>query len=134
MLLTITTHGRKRILANDSGHALLVRWWQSADAWLVGRYVILPDHLHAFVAPRRTDVSLPRWVRFWKAGVSREWAERDDRPLWQRDFWDTQLRAHQSYDAAWEYVCRNPVRAGLVGERTEWPYQGTLNVLPWNER
>ena len=31
----------------------------------------------------------------------------------------------------WEYVVRNPVRAGLVNRREDWPFQGELNVLRW---
>lgn len=34
--------------------------------------------------------------------------------LWQRDFWDTQLRCVESYSAKWDNVRHNPVRAGLV--------------------
>jgi hypothetical protein len=48
-----------------------------------------------------------------------------------RDFWDTQLRRQESYDSKWEYVISNPVRAGLVKEPNDWPFQGELNVLPW---
>ena len=33
---------------------------------------------------------------------------------WQSDHWDTRLRSGESYDAKWEYVRNNPVRAGLV--------------------
>jgi hypothetical protein len=50
---------------------------------------------------------------------------------WQTDHWDTRLRSGESYDAKWEYVRNNPVRAGLVKTADEWPYQGELNVLPW---
>jgi hypothetical protein len=48
-----------------------------------------------------------------------------------RDSWDTQLRRHESYDSKWEYVINNPVRAGLVKEPDDWPFQGALNVLRW---
>ena len=41
-------------------------------------------------------------------------ARPNDRPIWQRHFWDTQLRRGESYDQKWDYVMQNPVRAGLA--------------------
>ncbi len=52
-------------------------------------------------------------------------------PLWQRDFWDTQLRDIRHYDDKWHYVRNNPVRKGLVANVDAWPYQGCLNELMW---
>jgi hypothetical protein len=39
------------------------------------------------------------------------------------------LRGDESYTEKWEYVKANPVRAGLVREPEDWPYQGVLNTL-----
>jgi hypothetical protein len=52
-------------------------------------------------------------------------------PAHQRDFWDTQLRRSENYTEKWQYVLRNPVRAKLVENVEDWPYQGELNILPW---
>ena len=51
VFLTVCTKDRKAIIANDSAHHLLRAAWQTQPSWLVGRYVILPDHLHLFCAP-----------------------------------------------------------------------------------
>jgi len=51
--------------------------------------------------------------------------------LWQRHFWDTQLRRGESYGEKWQYVLENPVRAGFVKQSQDWPYQGELNTLTW---
>ncbi len=50
--------------------------------------------------------------------------------LWQRAFWDTQLRNSDSYSTKWDYIRNNPVRHGLVEDAGAWPYQGELNFLP----
>jgi len=71
------------------------------------------------------------WVRYWKSLTTRNLASVGEGELWQRDFWDTQLRGEESYDAKWEYVRCNPVRHGLVQYVTEWPYQGEMHVLNW---
>jgi putative transposase len=132
IFLTICTKDRKTILANDALHQTILRAWQIADQWSVGRYVIMPNHVHLFCAPNEIPPqSLVRWVNFWKSTVARSWPNRDEVPIWQRHFWDTQLRQSESYYLKWDYVCENPVRAGLATRSDEWPYQGELNVLRW---
>ncbi len=46
--------------------------------------------------------------------------------LWQRDFWDTQMRDRATYDEKLSYVRMNPVRAGLAPEPVVWPYRGRV--------
>jgi putative transposase len=112
--------------------AVIVDAWQKANVWLVGRYVIMPDHIHLFCAPNTFPMKpLQQWVKYWKSLASLSWPRPNNHPLWQRDSWDTQLRRHESYDSKWEYVINNPVRAGLVKEPDDWPFQGALNVLRW---
>ena len=112
----------------------IIAGWTSADAWIVGRFVIMPDHIHFFCAPRDINVALKPWVKFWKSEVSKHWPKPSDHPIWQLDFWDTQLRRGESYDEKWDYVWRNPVRKGLVERPEDWPYAGELNVLVWHDR
>jgi putative transposase len=55
-------------------HNFLREAWSDASHWLVGRYVILPDHLHLFCSPVvGCDISLERWVAFRKNAVARKW-------------------------------------------------------------
>jgi len=83
-------------------------------------------------APADLDTAaLKPWVRFWKSHVAKNWNDPTQLPIWQRDFWDTQLRKGENYDEKWRYVLENPVRAGLVKHSEDWPYQGELNVLEW---
>ena len=49
--------------------------------------------------------------------------------LWQPGFFDHVLRNDESYAQKWEYVRENPVRAGLVSEWHEWPYQGEIVLI-----
>jgi putative transposase len=130
--LTVCSQDRKSIFAAADSAGVIVDAWRDAKSWLVGRYVIMPDHIHLFCAPDTFPTKpLKQWVRYWKSETSRHWPRPDEHPVWQRDYWDTQLRRHQSYDSKWEYVVNNPVRAGLVKEPNDWPFQGELNVLPW---
>jgi len=61
------------------------------------------------------------------------WPHPEEQPIWQRDCWDTQMRRGQSYSEKWEYVRRNPVRAGLCTSADEWAFQGEMNFLTWHD-
>jgi putative transposase len=92
----------------------------------------MPNHIHLFCAPLLwVPESLQGWVGCWKSNAARHWPRRENTPIWQRHFWDTQLRRGESYDEKWDYVVANPVRAGFVTRSEDWPYQGEMNVLRW---
>ena len=130
--VTVCTKNRRPLLATTAAHNAILDAWKAADAFKVGRYVILPDHIHLFCAP--VDVRpdyMKSWVRYWKSLATRALNTEEEGQLWQRDFWDSQLRREESYDEKWEYVRSNPVRHGLVKFATEWPYQGEIHNLDW---
>jgi REP element-mobilizing transposase RayT len=51
--------------------------------------------------------------------------------LWQRDFWDTQMRSREHYEEKLSYVRMNPVRKGLAASPNDWPYQGEVFSVAW---
>lgn len=129
IFLTICAKNRGACLATDPMHALLLAAWQNSTHWLVGRYVIMPDHIHLFCAPNSYPATaLGSWISFWK----RQTSFAHGGALWQKNFWDVQLRGHESYAAKWEYGRNNPVRAGLVTRSEDWIFQGEVNVLRWH--
>ncbi|HEY8748815.1 MAG TPA: hypothetical protein VIM11_12620 [Tepidisphaeraceae bacterium] len=129
VFLTICTRDRRPYLACDPIHELLIKVWTDADKWLVGRYVIMPDHIHLFASPASREFSFDSWVRFWKSQFTRQVKLVEHR--WQTDHWDRTLRDGESYQEKWNYVRENPVRLGLASVADDWPYQGELNYLPW---
>lgn len=125
---------RRPLLARADTIAVLLAAWAKADFWRVGRYVIMPDHLHLFCGPATfPPAPLKQWLLYWRSEVTRLWPRREESPIWQKDFFDRQLRSGESYHEKWLYVWQNPVRAGLVTRPEDWPYQGELNLLPWHE-
>jgi len=133
--VTACTFERRRTLACEETHNLILDAWTQAPDWTVGRYVIMPDHVHLFAAENELQgYPLGQWVAKWKAHVSRLWPFRKEKPIWQRSFWDHQLRDGDSYDVKRLYIRNNPVRHGLVSNSDDWPFQGTLNDLWWHDR
>jgi REP element-mobilizing transposase RayT len=99
-------------------------------AW-VGRYVIMPDHVHLFVRPS-VSLNLGTWGRGLKRALSQEMTgPHHQGERWQPGFFDHLLRHSESYEEKWEYVRQNPVRAGLVERAENWPYQGEIALLEW---
>jgi putative transposase len=129
IFLTVCTKDRRRVLADPLVHDLLRSVWADASGWTVGRYVIMPDHLHLFVALGDKCIPFDNWVRYWKSMFSRRYGDPEFR--WQSDHWDRRLRRAESYEQKWYYVRNNPVRQGLVHDPDDWPYQGEIHRLEW---
>jgi putative transposase len=135
--VTFNSRGRASLLANSSVHESFVVFCKKALAREihVGRYVLMPDHVHLFVAG---VFDLGAWVRILKITLSQAIA--GPSPHWQEGVFDHLIRSNESYAEKWEYVRQNPVAAGLVTAPKEWPFQGEVNVLPfvdpgrWSER
>jgi putative transposase len=82
LLVTVCTKHRRKVLANATAHALLREAWETYNDFSVGRYVILPDHIHLFVGD--SDVArygLDCWVGAWKDYISRRWPKEEDKPI-----------------------------------------------------
>ena len=132
--VTTCTYHRKAILACEEVAAILTKEWQLAHdrhGWAIGRYVIMPDHVHFFCAPELDAKKLPMFAGLWK-----EWTSKCIKrelhlasPVWQEEFFDHILRSSESYSEKWNYVRDNPVRAGLVANADDWPWQGQIEEL-----
>jgi len=130
--LTVCTRNRQRILGSDHAHELLLSSWARTNDWLVGRYVVMPDHVHLFCCPTASDPrSIELWVRHWKTQFARGFRAKADPPIWQRSHWDTRMRTTDQYLAKWEYVRLNPVRASLASVPEEWHWAGEIHLLRW---
>jgi len=113
---------KRPLLANPIAGKLIVAAWRANTFWCIGRYVIMPDHIHLFCAPNTFPAqSLKKWIACWKNRVTREWTNRSQIPIWQREFSDRQLHRAESYEEKWNYVRNNPVRHGYVSRVEDWP-------------
>jgi putative transposase len=129
VLLTVCTEDRKPWLADSSVHEHLRTAWQSAQAWLVGYYLLMPDHLHLFCAPHDLSFAVEKWMTFWQRQFRR--LHKDAHCRWQANPFHHRLRRQESYAEKWNYVRENPLRKGLAANPDEWPCQGMANTLRW---
>jgi putative transposase len=139
--VTANTQNRKPILANDEVHQSFRRFCENGlmRGVFVGKYVLMPDHLHLFVAfsgefeskiIKRGPSPLSEWVKSLKNSISKTLRGRKVRtPHWQKGFFDHVMRSEESYSQKWLYVAENPVRASLAVQPDAWPYQGEIYPL-----
>lgn len=128
--VTCCTASRQKLLATPEAHKAVVGAWHRLNPWKVGRYVVMPDHVHFFVAPFDRDASLSKCIQAFRSFVTKSLRSFGyPYPLWQREFFDHLLRSNESYASKWEYVRQNPVRHGLAQKPEDWPYAGEIHLL-----
>ncbi len=110
--------------ANQLAHAEI---WQAIDETLTLREtrqelqcnlaLAMPDHFHALM-------SFPGSKPMTKVIADfKSWLAKHCCIQWQRDFFDHRLRGIESAAEKANYIRMNPVRAGLVADPKDWPFQ-----------
>ena len=131
-LITGNTLRRQAVLVPQLAEAVVgaLRDTAQMNEWAVGRFVVMPDHVHFFcrdVGGRRT---LSDFIGGFKQMSTRNaWAAGWEGKLWQAEFFDHLLRSEESYEQKWEYVRQNPVRARLCVSADGWPHQGEIEHI-----
>ena len=72
-------------------------------------------------------------MQFWRNESTRRWPFADEKPIWQQDFFDRQLRNGESYRQKWLYLWENPAKQKIVTKPEDWPFQGEMYILPWHD-
>ena len=126
--VTMVTWNRRPLLASTLVHDAFRQYaiQLSSNRVAVGRYVLMPDHVHLFIRigyGRKLNES----IKHLKQAITKKLRENDPgMKVWQPGFFDHLLRTHESYAGKWSYVVENPVRKGLTGSAREWSYQGEI--------
>jgi hypothetical protein len=158
--VTTNTEDRKPILANAKVHEDFRNFCQAGltRGVFVGKYVLMSDHLHLFVAfgdeyesalvecrrsqsaatggepvaavcDRRLSL-LSEWMKSLKNSLSKTLRGMNvPAPHWQKGFFDHVMRSEESYSEKWLYVAENPARKKLTARLEDWPYQGEIYPL-----
>ena len=94
--------------------------------------VVMPDHLHAIWSLPEGDAAYPERWSLIKAGFSRGISKQEtiqdsrlakrERGIWQRRYWEHQIRDDQDLQNHMDYIHYNPVKHGYVQSAADWPY------------
>lgn len=72
LYVTICTTRRIPVLANPQAFDCIVAAFRQASYWRVGRFVVMPDHIHFFCGPGIwPPYDFHKWVSFLKSSISR---------------------------------------------------------------
>jgi putative transposase len=134
---TLVTYDRRRFLCEPENIALLktaFRYVMAQHPFKIEAIVVLPDHLHCiWVLPERDNNFSTRW-RLVKGYFTRKCdaayrghrsasrKRKGEQAVWQRRFWEHQIRDEQDFIRHVEYIHYNPVKHGLVKVPREWPH------------
>jgi len=94
--------------------------------------VILPDHIHSiWTLPDNDSEYSKRW-RLIKSHFSKHLPKSEqinssrnnkgERGIWQRRFWEHQIRDEEDYRKHMDYMYFNPVKHGYVCNVIDWPF------------
>jgi putative transposase len=135
---TVVTYRRQNILFHDDIRAALrqaIHKTREQHPFSIDAWVLLPDHLHAIWTLPANDADFSKRWSLIKRHVSQacpqfnreDWLnesqiKRQESTLWQRRFWEHQIRDERDFQTHMDYIHHNPVKHGLVQQAIDWPY------------
>ncbi len=136
---TVVTYRRQPLLTQPESRQILrevVQQVRQEYPFVIDAWVLLPEHMHCIwtLPPGDSDYS-KRWGLI-KAGFSKrardlfrrdEWmntskAKHRESTIWQRRFWEHQIRDQEDFNRHVDYVYWNPVKHGYVARVADWPF------------
>jgi putative transposase len=136
---TVVTYNRRRFLVDDLARECLRSAWQRVRqkrAFEVVAFCLLPEHLHCvWRLPEDDNDYSQRWLSI-KKGFTRRYLgagghepvqspsrhKKRERGIWQRRFWEHQIRDQEDLQRHVDYIHYNPVKHGLVEDVEDWPW------------
>jgi len=99
-------------------------------------WVLLPDHMHCIWTLPEGDSDFSKRWGLIKAKFSKHigeqlhrdgWVDESktnhrERTIWQRRFWEHQIRNEKDFERHMDYIHYNPVKHGNAKRVCDWPY------------
>jgi putative transposase len=105
---------------------------RSRHPFTIEAIVVLPEHLHAIWTLPEGDADFALRWRQIKAAFARQRpggehvspsrADKGERGIWQRRYWEHTLRDEQDFVRHADYIHFNPVKHGHVTRVKDWPH------------
>jgi putative transposase len=134
---TVVTHERQDILCLVDNIQLIhgaFNYVNVRHPFVIDAYVILPDHLHTIWTLPVNDADYSTRWRLLKsyfshrctgiraAAVSSSRRRKQEKPVWQRRYWEHRIRDDDDMKNHVNYIHYNPIKHGLVDNLRDWPY------------
>jgi putative transposase len=134
---TVVTYNRQPLFQGNETIALLRKAFHIVKAespFTIDAIVILPDHIHSIWTLPKGDADFSyRWKRIkarfslwcpqsYKQQQSASRLRKGEQAIWQRRFWEHQIRNEADFSQHVNYIHYNPVKHNLVSKPRDWPY------------
>ena len=134
---TVNTYQRRKVLTDAPFYPALKQAFLQVKAlrpFTIEAFVLLPDHLHCIwtLPPDDSDYAA-RWNIIKRQAsqatrnevaplLSASRIARRESGLWQRRFWEHQIRDEWDFARHVDYIHWNPVKHGYVSHVVDWPH------------
>jgi putative transposase len=137
IFITFTTDRRWRLPAEARDIVLECCLKENGNKVDLHTAVVMPDHAHLLLSPLTGadgwNFILPQIMPAIKGASARKINVLLGRSgaIWQEEFFDQVLRSSDTLAEKVDYICQNPVRAGLVKVEGEyrWLWRGAIPIL-----
>ncbi|NJL38970.1 MAG: transposase [Leptolyngbyaceae cyanobacterium SM1_4_3] len=134
---TVVTYQRQRLFHQPEMVDLLRSAFRTVKArfpFAIDAIVVLPDHLHCLWTLPEGDADFSKRWRLIKSEFSRHCPDvykqqrsasrldKGEQAIWQRRFWEHQIRDERDFAQHVDYVHYNPVGHRLVMAPRDWVY------------
>jgi len=134
---TLVTFRRSPIFTNEENTSLLRQAFQyvkTRHPFEIDAFVLLPDHLHCVWTLPEGDSDFPTRWNLIKGYFSRNFdnpihqildksrTNKREKTIWQRRFWEHQIKDDDDMIAHINYIHFNPVKHGLVDSPLKWKH------------
>jgi len=134
---TVVAHRRRPILCDDAVRIALRQAIERVRVrlpFVTDAMVLMPDHLHCIWTLPDGDIDFSsRWSQIkhhvsyacaplYPMTMSKSRQQRGAAPIWQRRFWEHQIRNETDMERHVDYIHYNPVKHGLAASASAWPY------------
>jgi putative transposase len=92
--------------------------------WTMFEYVIMPSHVHLFFELGKDRLKLVlEGFKDWTGSRAARILRFEEARFWQKEWFDHWSRSDDEDERIAEYIRQNPVKARLVSDFVQWPYE-----------
>ncbi|HEC20372.1 MAG TPA: transposase [Gammaproteobacteria bacterium] len=136
---TVVSYHRKTILCDDifrNALRIAIEKTRQQYPFKIDAWVLMPDHLHCVWTLPKGDANFSvRWGKIkryvsiacrdhytYNGQLSISKKKHRESTVWQRRFWEHQIRDQEDFHRHIDYIHYNPVKHGLCEAPIQWPY------------
>lgn len=143
---TVVTYRRQKFLCEEPSRQLLrqaIMQVRATQPFIIDAWVLLPDHMHCiWTLPEGDHDFSKRWGRikalfsknskhtlYQEKWINESKKRHGESTLWQRRFWEHEIRDEKDFNNHLDYIHYNAVKHGLVENVKDWPYSSFFRYV-----